>query len=202
MKVQTRILLLLLGFFVVFVAALGWLKVAQARRFKRIANERAAERNAIFDQFLKERGDNLSVLVEDSSIWDDMVRAVLKSDIPWLEEHISDESLATYHANAAWVCKEDGSLLYSRNNRYADNLRELPVSADALVARLLSEHTCHFFCKVPQGWMEIRASSIHPSRDRFRETTSRGYFVAGQIWMDENIRRMAMFTGYKINIVP
>jgi sensor domain CHASE-containing protein len=202
MKVQTKILLLLLGIVAIFVGGLGWLKVSERRNFQKIARERSEERNTMFDQFLRERGDNLSVLVEDSSVWDDMVRAIVKNDALWVEANVTDETLVASKANAVWVCRPDGTLLFSRNNRYAENLRELPIPAEALATRLAKDRVCHFFYKVPQGWMEIRGATVHPSNDRFRETTPQGYFFAGHIWIDESVRRMALFTGYNIRIVP
>ena len=201
MKVQTRILLLLVALFASFAAGLAALKVAERRHFQQIARERATERNAIFDQFLAERGDALKVFVEDTSIWDDIVRAIAKEDGPWMDQHLNDETLTTWQANAVWVYRKDATLGYSRNNRFAENLHELPIPGTAMAALFGKERVCHFFCKVPQGWLEIRGGTVHPSRDRFRETRPQGYFFAGQVWMDDNIRRMALFTGYSIQIV-
>jgi signal transduction histidine kinase len=50
--------------------------------------------------------------------------------------------------------------------------------------------------------MEIRGATIHPSLDRSGETKPQGYFFAGHIWIDDNIRRMSLFTGYDVRIVP
>src|SRR4051812_4954623 len=108
MKVQTKILLLLLAVAVVFAGGLAALHIAEHRKFKQIAETRAHERNLIFDEFLSERGDNLTVLVEDATVWDDMVRAVVKRDMPWIESNMSDETLVTSKANAVWIYATDG----------------------------------------------------------------------------------------------
>ena len=135
-------------------------------------------------------------------IWTDMARACAKSDRDWLDHNESFETLSTYDLNAVWIYKPDGTLLFSRNNRYAKDLEELPVPPVRLVSHLSRERTCHFFYKVRQGWMEIRGATIHQSDDHERVTTPQGFFFAGRIWIDENIRRMVMFTGYSIRIVP
>jgi signal transduction histidine kinase len=201
MNVQTKILLLLVAISSTLVGGLATLKLYEQRKFEAIAESRAVERNRNFDEFLEERGDNLKVIVEDSTAWDEMVRATIKNDVSWAEQNLSDATLATYQANAVWVYRADRTLFYSRNNRYADNLRELPVPKEAfdIIAR---NRTTHFFVRVPQGWMEIRGGTIHPSLDRHRETTPQGYFFAGHIWISENIRRMSLFTGFDIRIVP
>lgn len=202
MTVQTKILLLLLAIVSTLVGGLAALKVWEARKFKALGDSRQVERNRNFDEFLVERGDKLKVFVDDSSVWDDMVRAVMKGDTAWTEKNISEENLATYGVNAVWVYKPDQTLLYSRNNRFADNLRELAIPKEAFSALFAGQKTCHFFLQVPQGWMEIRGATIHPSLDRGRETKPQGYFFAGQFWIDDNIRRMSLFTGYDIHIAP
>ena len=85
MNVQTKILLLLIAIVATLVGGLVALKVAEERKFQAIATTREVERNRNFDDFLKERGDNLKVLVEDSSTWNEMVRAVVKDDKAWAD---------------------------------------------------------------------------------------------------------------------
>jgi signal transduction histidine kinase len=184
------------------IGGLVLLKVWENRRFQEIAESRAADRERNFDVFLKERGDNLQVLVQDSTAWDDMVRAVAKGDRAWADKNISDETLATYKVNAVWIYKTDQTLFFSRNNRYAESLRELPLPKEAFAALFAQQRTCHFFIHVPLGWMEIRGGTIHPSLDAQKETTPQGYLFAGQFWIDENIRQMSLFTGYDIRIEP
>src|SRR5437868_531454 len=103
MKVQTKILLLLLGVALLFTGGLATLHFAERRQFQQMAEARARERSLVFDQFLSDRGDNLNVLVEDSTAWDDMVRAVVKKDKQWLDSNLSEETLVTAKANAVWV---------------------------------------------------------------------------------------------------
>jgi signal transduction histidine kinase/ActR/RegA family two-component response regulator len=202
MSVQTRILLLLTIIVATLVGGLVVLKIAEQRKFQAIVDAREAERNHNFDDFLAERGDNLKVIVDDSSTWNEMVRAIAQGDTGWAERTINDEMLATYKANAIWIYKQDGTLFFSRNNRFADELRELPLPPGALSAVFAHQRVCHFFIQVPQGWMEIRGSTIHPSIDAQRESPPQGSFFAGHIWIDDNIRRMSRFTGYEIRIAP
>ncbi|HEV7404698.1 MAG TPA: ATP-binding protein [Chthoniobacteraceae bacterium] len=202
MKVQSKILLLLLAVVAVFSGGLLALKITERRVLQRMGRERAIERDRAFDEFLSERGDKLSAVVDDASIWTDMARACAQSDRPWIDRNENFETLSTYDLNAVWVYKPDGTLLFSRNNRYAKDLDELPVPPASIASHLSRDRTCHFFFKVRQGWMEIRGATIHQSDDPGRVTTPQGYFFAGRIWIDENIRRMVMFTGYSIRIVP
>lgn len=202
MKVQTKILLLLVLLVLIFISALGVVRLFSERRLKAIADERAAERTRSFDEFLAERGDRLSAIVDDSTNWDDLVLALKSDDQTWANATISLETLATRDFNAVWIYKPDLSLFHSKNNRYAESLREAPVPREALERLLATREVAHFFVNTPEGWMELRGGTIHPSRDRFRETPPQGYFLAGRFWIDENIRRMSAFTGYSIRVVP
>jgi len=202
MKVQTKLLLLLFLVVLTFIGGLTAMRLNAERRFKSIADQRAIERNRIFDEFLKERGDHLSAIVDDSTNWDDLVRAIKTSDGGWAEANIPLETLAKNDFNAVWIYKTDLSIFHSKNNRYTDALREAPLPPEALQRLFKARDVSHFFVNTPEGWMELRGATIHPSRDRYRETAAQGYYLAGRFWIDENIRRMSLFTGYSIRIVP
>jgi signal transduction histidine kinase len=50
----------------------------------------------------------------------------------------------------------------------------------------------HFFLRVPEGIMEIRAATIHPSSDGWRtQTPPQGYFFVGRLWSNPYIRNLA-----------
>ena len=202
MKVQTKILLLLVLVVLIFVGGLSVVRYQAERRFKVIADQRAVERSRIFDEFLAERGDQLSAIVDDSTNWDDLVRAIKSNDQAWAEANIPLETLTAKNFNALWIYKPDLTLFHSKNNRYTEKLREAPLPRPALERLFAARNVSHFFVNTAEGWMEVRGATIHPSRDRFRETPPQGYFLAGRFWIDENIRRMSLFTGYSIRIVP
>lgn len=202
MKVQTKILLLLILLVLSFISALALMRLFAERRLEAIADESAAERNRVFDEFLVERGDRLRAIVDDSTNWDDLVRALKANDQAWADTAISLETLATRDVNAVWIYKPDLTLFHSKNNRYAESLRQAPIPPEALQRLLTTREVAHFFVNTPKGWMELRGGTIHPSRDRFRETAPQGYFLAGSFWIDENIRQMSAFTGYSIRVVP
>lgn len=203
MKVQTKVLLLLLTVTVIFVGGLFAFRGSEQSKLRRLAADRAAERDLVFSKFLEKRGDQLNVVVDEYSIWDDAVQALRKHDKQWAETNLREETLTTYQINAAWLYRQDRTLLFSLNNRYAAELNELPLPQGS-IEKLFEggKRTCHFFLHVPQGWMEIRGATVHPSHDRFRETRPEGYFFAGQIWITDYMNRIAEFTGYTLSIEP
>lgn len=202
MKVQTKILLLLVLVVLTFIAGLTLVRWNAERRFKSIADQRAVERSRIFNEFLTERGDQLAAIVDDSTNWDDLVRAIKTNDHIWAEANIPLETLTDKNFNALWIYKPDLTLYHSKNNRYTETLRDAPLPRAALEKLFAARDVSHFFVSTAEGWMELRGATIHPSRDRYRETPPQGYYLAGRFWIDENIRRMSLFTGYIIRVVP
>ena len=202
MKVQTKILLLLVLVVVVFIGGLIAVRFNTEHGLRSLADQRAEERSRIFDQFLADRGDQLAAIVDDSTNWDDLVRALRSNDTTWAEKNLGLEVLAIKDFNALWIFRPDLTLWHSQNNRYAQSLNNAPLPPAALERLVAARDVSHFFLPTPEGWMELRGATIHPSRDRFRETAPQGYYLAGRFWIDENIRRMSAFTGYNIRILP
>ncbi len=202
MKVQSKILLLLLLVVLTFVGGLTAVRWNADRRLKTLADERARERSRMFDEFLAERGDQLAAIVDDSTNWDDFVRAIKADDHGWAEKNLGLEALAVKDFNALWIFQPDLTLWHAKNNRYAESLRDTPLPRAALERLFAARNVAHFFLQTREGWMELRGATIHPSRDRFRETAPQGYFLAGRFWIGENVRRMSLFTGYELRVVP
>ena len=202
MRVQTKILALLLAIVVVFVTALFAAKHFENAKFRRISDARAEERMKSFDDFLRRQGEPLETLAKDFTYWDEMVRALHTQDRDWAAANLGDTPLATYHANALWIYQSDLTPFYSHNNLYADTLAELPVARSSIPALFATTKFPHFFLKVPQGLMEVRGATVHPSGDAARATPPQGYLFAGRLWSNASVHEMALFTGNNIRLVP
>src|SRR3954447_23918015 len=103
MKVQTKVLLLLGLITALFVGGLIEFRRSEQEKLRRVAAERAEQRERDFTKFLEQRQDRLNVLVEDCSVWDAMVQALRKKDAEWAAPNLRDETLTTYEANAVWM---------------------------------------------------------------------------------------------------
>lgn len=202
MRVQTKIILLLTSTVVVFVTALVVARHFENARFRRIADAHAAQRTKSFDDFLKRHGEPLETLAKDFTYWDDMVRALHTHDRDWAAANLGDMPLATYHANALWIYQSDLVPFYAHNNLYSHELAEMPLPRSAIPALFAQTKFPHFFLQVPQGLMEVRGATIHPSQDSSRATPPQGYLFAGRLWSNASVREMALFTGNDIRLLP
>ncbi len=188
MKVQTRILLLLLAIVSVFACGLTLIEGRQHAKAREIARLRAEERSRSFDQFLQRLGEPLATLTKDETTLDAMVLAIGRNDEAWIKSHLDDAMWERSGAQAIWIYRPDRSLFVAANQLYTDGTQDIPLPPAAFEA-LLRAHWMHFFLRLPEGFMEIRAATVHPSSDGWHtQTPPQGYFFAGRLWNNPFIR--------------
>ena len=202
MKVQTKITLLLVAVVATFLIGLWAFKAYDHRKFRSIAEDRFRERNHSFEEFLDHNGRPLQTMVEDYTCLDRLVQAIATNDAQWLAEDISVEKVDSFHANAAWVYRADGTLLHPVNNLNSAELDQVPIPREAFAKLFEKQPLAHFFVQVPQGLMEIRGGTVHPSADFERKSAPSGYFFAGRLWNRPTLQEMAMYTGNDVAVVP
>lgn len=202
MRVQAKITLLLALVVTAFVAGALGFRAYDRFKFQRIAHERFAERNRSFDEFLERNGEPLQTFVEDSTCLDRLVAAISSGETEWCSSNLSDPTLGAYHANAIWIYRPDGSLFYQHDNLNVPDFGALPIEAQDFQGIFATEPLRHFFVQLPEGLMEVRGGTIHPSKDFQRKTKARGYFFAGRLWNRPTLSEMSVFTGNEISVAP
>jgi two-component system cell cycle sensor histidine kinase/response regulator CckA len=202
MKIQAKITLLLALVVVTFLGGVLAFRTFDQIKFKRIAEQRFAERTRSFDDFLQRNGEPLQTLVADYTCLDQMVDAIATGSPAWFSENVNGSELGAYHGNAVWIYRSDATLAYRFNNLSNTESIALTIPPDKFRSIFAAEALRHFFIQVPHGLMEIRAGTIHPSKDFRRQTPERGYFFAGRLWNRPMLDEMSAFTGNKIDIVP
>ena len=200
MKVQSKIILLLIVVVAIFLAGLASLRIYDLRKFRQIAEDRFRERNNSFDEFLNYHGQPLKMLVFDSTTWDAMVDAINRGDQEWFADNAGEATLDSFHANAVWIYRPDGTLVHTANNIDLAQATDGPVPPAVFPKIFANEKLAHFFVKVPQGLLEMWAATVHPSKDFERSSPPAGYFFAGRLWNQPVLREMSLFTGNQINL--
>ncbi len=187
MKVQTKILVLLLAVGGIFVAGLVFIKWRERAEFRRIAAERFEERKQSFEGALERFSEPLDMLAKNSSYWDDMVTAINNPDTQkgkdWLTQNITEGDLEKAEAHAVWVYRVDRGLMFSADLPYAYDVPRDLVFPAGMFDKLDQKRFLPFFIATPDGKViEICAATVHPSDDSARQTPPRGYFLAGRVW--------------------
>ena len=205
MKVQTKIFLLLLGIVALFAGGLTLIRRRAHTHFRSVACERAKDRERFFNSFLVRQGEQLEILVKDSTYSDALIAAMTapgQPDTAWIEQNIlNDQTWAKSNANAVWIYHPDHSLCYSVNLLYNAHGEHIPLPREAFDA-LEHQRLMHFFMAVPDGIMEVRAATIHRSTDSWRRDAPQGFFFAGRLWSSPVIDAFARDSDNFIRILP
>ncbi len=203
MKVQTKIILLLVVLTAIFFGGLSLLRRSAQRTFQRIATERAVERARFFDAFVARQGETLETFVGDATTSSPMVRAIADHNLPWLVQNIDNDSTWNhYDARAVWVYRPDRTLVYSKNLLAADDeLHDLPLPP-AVFDALEHQRLMHFFLQFSQGYLEIRAATVHESIDGAHRDTPQGFFFAGRLWNGETLKDFTGDTDNHLQFLP
>ena len=199
MKVQTKITLLIVLVVATFMAGLWGFRVYDKAKFRRITQERIAERSRAFDAFLDKDGEPLNTLADYDANWNAMVQAVEKNDQTWFKQNLNKPTLDAYKANAVWIYGTDALLRYSINSTEAEP-PPLPLPREAFDKLFLQEPFAHFFIKVADDIMEIRGATIHGSNDP-RQAAGHGFFFVGRLWNNPALDDMSLFSGTKMTVV-
>jgi signal transduction histidine kinase len=203
MKVQTKITLLLLVVVATFMAGLWAFRIYDRQKFARIAAERETERKQSFEAFLEKNGEPLKTLCDYDAYWDQTVRAIANNDQKWFAENINLLTLEGYRANAVWVYPPDGQKsVYHVKNFGVEDIPEIPIPREAFAQLFAREPYAHFFVKIDNDIMEVRAGTVHGSYDQDRRTPQRGYLFVGRLWNEPELKEMAMFSSNQIRLAP
>jgi signal transduction histidine kinase/ActR/RegA family two-component response regulator len=201
MKVQTKITLLIVLVVATFMGGLGGFRAYDKSKFRRITQERVAERNRAFDAFLEKDGERLKTLADDDSNLDDMVRAIESNDGPGFKEEVNGATLAGYKANAVWIYGPDATPRYSTDSTYTEP-PALPIPREAFDQLFATGPFAHFFVTVGNDIMEIRGATVHGSKDFERRPPGHGFLFVGRLWNQPALEEMSVYSGTKISLVP
>jgi signal transduction histidine kinase len=198
MKVRSQILLLLLLIVAAFILSVYIARHQEMARVAHLNDQSAAEIQSAFDHYLAERGRPLQLLVSpEFRDWDDLVTAATNRDLPRLATLLSENTLAAYDANAAWVLTPDSTQLTATNNVPADIL-SAPAFTTNLHPRLCdSPAGCHYFIHTPQGIMEIRGIALRAAW----QSSPAGYLFAGRLLTNRDAADIAAATGNRVDLV-
>ncbi len=202
MRIRTKLILFLLSIISIFFAALFIHNANERKTLNLFFADRNRMENKTFDEAMETKGVSLKTLAFDYTYWDEMVNFLKTDNQAWAEENINQSALSNFKANAIWIYKLDLSLAYAVTDLKDSHFKNIPLPAGAIPKIFLKERFCHFFLNTPQGLMEIRGATIHPSNDPERKTAPQGYFFAGRLWDKAFMEELSSLTDSTIVVSP
>ena len=189
MKVQTKIILLLLVLTAIFSGGLALLRRSAQQKFHRIAVDRVEDRARFFDEFFKRQGEELDTFVKDTSISSPLARAIAGNNLPWIVQNVDNDSAwVRANSHAVWIYRSDRTVVFSKNLLGADaELHDIPLP-DAAFDALERRRLMHFYLKVSAGYLEVRAATVHESVDGPRKDPPQGFLFAARLWNDGRLK--------------
>ncbi|MEK7263393.1 MAG: response regulator [Bacteroidota bacterium] len=187
MKIQNKILLILLCIVLVFGIGIFYIRSYERHRTELLFRDRLTDLKIRFDKILELKGATLEAYTFDYSYWDDLVEFVSTSDTHWARQNI-DVTTPSFNVTAVWVLKSNLALVYATNNINDTTLRNVPLSLTTLEHLLADTLFQHFFIETRTGIMEIRTAPIQPTGDNKRLSKPFGYYIVGRLWNEDILR--------------
>ncbi|MFA5144327.1 MAG: PAS domain S-box protein [Candidatus Omnitrophota bacterium] len=199
MRIQTRLIIVFVLCFLIFVTAVLFFYIIEKRGIERIFKIDARETEEEFDKVNNVIGESLDMFVYDYIYRDEMAAFMRTRDKEWAKANI-ETSMPTYKANAVWVYGLDENLSYKVQDLDDGFYDVLPLPKGEIRTLFGKSPSCRFFVNTPKGIMEIRGATIHPGDDKERKTPPQGYFFAGRLWDGNFLKKLSDVSGNRVTI--
>ncbi len=201
MKIQVKLVILVLIIIVIFTAGMFSLRYSEEQRSKTIFAERYKEKVAHFDKIVELKGLVIKSFVYDNSYWDDLVKFINKPDPEWAYNNL-ESTLINLSLNVCWVYDKDFNLVYNVSNVKAqESLKALPFSKSDFKELFKYSSFKHFYLNTSEGLIEIRTAPIQSSSDFERTSEPKGYLIAGKILSSDYLNEISALSGDAVSIV-
>lgn len=181
MKLTTKINLYIIFVCIVIIVAVKYQTDRQKDFVELYISRIIEQKEVLFNTVMDLKGQPYKRVLEENTLWDDMIKFISRQDEKWAKENINT-MLDVHRANSVWVYNGKNKNIYSVNNLSDASVIKLSIT-DSLVAGLFSETKFpHFFAVTKEGLIEIFGASVHPTNDFERKTQPVGYFFVGILW--------------------
>ena len=201
MKIQVKLVILVLIIILIFTAGMFSLRYSEEQRSKTIFAERYKEKVAHFDKIVELKGLVIKSFVYDNSYWDDLIKFINKPDPEWAYNNL-ESTLINLSLNVCWVYDKDFNLVYNVSNVKAqESLKALPFSKSDFKELFKYSSFKHFYLNTSEGLIEIRTAPIQSSSDFERTSEPKGYLIAGKILSSDYLNEISALSGDAVSIV-
>jgi len=201
MRIYSRVILLLAFTSLLFASGLMMVRYQSQSAVNTALSGREAELGWILGSLLGICGQNLAVLAEDYSYWDEMVGFVQTRDVDWATENLATGA-KTHDAQGVWVYDSHFVRVYAYRAEGRSCVPAAPVPVSVLKKAFAASRLVHFYVAIPGGVLEMRGASVHPTADRERRTAPCGYLLAGRVWDQQRFGALQRQLGGSLQLLP
>ena len=185
MKIQGRLNIVLLAVFVSVSIFIVFQRNSNIHKNGALLSNEVTNQEQQINADLESEGQLLKSLQVDYSFWDNMVSLakdnpsnLSKTNYTFAQQNI-DTSLDTFRADAAWVYNLNGNLVYSSYKDSGSSIGKIPVS-DAFFKKISTNIYLDYYLNTPNGFLDIKATTIVPSDDKSHQTPAQGYWIVAR----------------------
>jgi len=201
-KIQSKIVVLILIVSFLFTSGLLFLKYFEVYRNRTLFQDKIEDRINFFEKTLAIERSALEVFTHDYSLLEELNGLLDKGEKEQLE-YIFDIALSSFNVNCIWVFQTDFKQVYAKNDISNSPMFRSPLSREALEQLFLrGSYFRHFFVNSSQGLLEIYTAPIQSKTDRTLNVLPSGYLFAGRLWSSDYINTLSVITESTIKIVP
>ncbi len=181
MRLTTKINLYIIFVCVVIIAAVKYQTDRQKEFVDLYISKLVEQKEVLFNTVIDLRSEPFKKVLEENSLWDDLVKFIKVQDSKWAKENINT-MLDVHKANCVWLYNSSQKKIYSIQNLSDSTIDKLPVPDSSFLTLFKDTKVPHFFCITKEGLMEMFGATVHPTSDLERKTAPAGYFFVGKLW--------------------
>ena len=198
MTIRNRFILLFSTIVVLLFSALMLFSLSQKKLNNMILKASTAQQVELVNTAINVKSNQLHQLVQDYSIWDELIYRINYPDQIWAEGSIGT-SLESFQLNSISVYNLNSQLIYNFGKRpeeiFSSSTQKLNV-----LSMIIQSGSAHYFYNSSKGIIEIEASTIHPTLDTNHLTPARGIFILSKRWDSTFIHELSKNTSSQISI--
>lgn len=197
MNLKLRLSLMLGLLLLAFLAAWFVLRTFERLQSDELLARVRQERLALLNRWLETSGLSLREFADDYAQWSELVRFVETPDPGWAHANI-EADLPSFNAQAAWVLRPDGSLVYSVNRLDDRTLAPPPFKPADFAMLAAGSARLHFFIESHSGLLEIRGAAI--STDGATNPPLHGWLLVARRWDEAYLKNLADLTESTVSL--
>lgn len=197
MNIRNKILLLFCSSILLLVVVLYFFRQTQEEQHALIVKSAAEQQVVLINTAINVQSDQLDQIVTDYTGWDELIANIKKQNLKWADDNIASiiKSFKLYHVS---VYNTNNQIVYGFGKQVKDILGN-PLTRDIIVNAILKKGLIHYFQEIPDGILEISASSIHPTLDTARVSPPSGFFFLSRIWDKNFFFELSQNTASKVS---
>jgi len=180
MNIRNKILLLFFSSVIILAVVLFFFRKTQEQQNNLIIQSAAEQQVVLINTAINVQSDQLDQIVRDYSNWDEIILRLKYPDPQWATDNIAS-IVKSFNLNTVSVYNNDNQLVYGFGKQSTDILDNLS-KRDIIIKSIRDKGFMHYFQVIPDGLLEISASSIHPTLDSARIKPPAGFFFISRIW--------------------